>query len=109
MTAVAIVIGVCFLAWRLELVASRVFDRQFALNERRVAIDERRFAPKPSESELPKDIERLCLQQSEEWAQNDMRKLAREFYGETEDWRTVARQLQNVLTQQSPDDRVILS
>ena len=73
-----------------ELVAQRtkMEERKIGILERQLPI-ESKDVPKKPDMPLPADIVMYVRQESEKWAQEDMEKLARQYYDEYGDWNRV--------------------
>lgn len=98
MIALAIVALCAMVWWRVETVA-RLFitaraserARELVLQERDLAIRERVQAEPREPDPIPPDLMALVMQESEPFAQDDILKVIRETYRESQDWNTARR------------------
>lgn len=90
---------VCVAAWwRVETLVrafitahAREREREYNLRERELVITERVKAEPREPEPIPPDLMALVLRESEAFAQDDILKVIRQTYAETQDWNMARR------------------
>lgn len=98
MLAYAILALVAVIWWRGEVLTRaalaervRAGDREYALRAREVTMMERLKAEPREPEPIPPDLMALVLAESEPFAQDDILKVIRQTYSETQDWNMARR------------------
>lgn len=75
--------------WRIERVLKARADRQLAIEERKVALEEARVKPREQDIPIPKGLLMIAANETESWANEQLKQRMRELFAETGDWNVV--------------------
>ncbi len=85
-------VAVALFIWmRLERLLRAKVERELAVAERRVALEEARQARPAPEVTIPTGLLLLANRETEPWAQEHVKRRMRELYVETQDWGMVGQ------------------
>ena len=92
LASVALIVGALLLVgWRVERVLAKRAERQLALEERKVALEEARLKKPTDETPIPKGLLMIAARETESWANEQLKQRMRELYAETGDWNVVGQ------------------
>lgn len=87
--AVSLVACVALITWRAEIVARAMMERRWAVEERKLALEEQVKKSPDKRPSLPPDLEALAQGYSEAWAQDQVRAVIQDEFDSRGDWDAV--------------------
>jgi hypothetical protein len=91
-SAVALVLSVAIVVWRAEVLLRVFLPGWLAVQEAKVTLERDIRTAKPEREPLPPDLEAIALQETEAWAQEQVRAAIMDAYESTQDWDSVRTQ-----------------
>jgi hypothetical protein len=95
-SAVALVLSVALVVWRAEVLLRVFLPGWLAVQEAKVALERDVRTAKPERETIPVDLEAIALQETEAWAQEQVRAALLDAYESSQDWDSVRTQYHGV-------------